>query len=496
LLDKLYRGDFANISDDNFGRMDLEAVVMAFSTDERAREKCDIFGGKGLDGAQTTKFLSYIKFLNTDRDTGTFPSAQFLLLGTLSGLTDYPGMWALDPNMLAMALEIEKGCNSDRVFRIRTNLLKLLDERIVWYSKDQSSKIGIMRQTTTKITQQSYRSIVEKDLALPAQAEAMRQIASLESRGAQLVDCEYGPTNPDSTGSQTLRFWYGNPVLTMNDFLKVSRKHPLGNYGDDGVSACPKTLLEAKVASADSLKKGRGRLDSSALAPGPSSDRLTGDPLYQIAKARWIAFQTSREPADRQQAEWGKAQLLKTYGDSCEAAKKAGVSPGGNLFCLIVDQVKYEFQGIPDVPLTGRVYAAAGGIIINSAQPSAAPQFSPVVLRVGLQLSVINLEMIDLTSQDETRRYRAQLDQPAVANGATVLPQGTEVLLRIARSKNPQMPNVATVNNDVVSVTVNGKPTPVTTNFSSARIPANPRGVQGQMAARTRLNFAIQALGN
>ena len=30
LIDKLYKGDFAHIADDNFGRMDLEAVLMAF----------------------------------------------------------------------------------------------------------------------------------------------------------------------------------------------------------------------------------------------------------------------------------------------------------------------------------------------------------------------------------------------------------------------------------------------------------------------------------
>ena len=249
-----------------------------------------------------------------------------------------------------------------------------------------------MKQTTTKITQQSYSSAIEKDVALPLMEEAKRQIANLESRGAQLVDCEYGPTNPDSTGSQTLRFWYGNPVLTMNDFQKISRKHPLGNYGDDGITACPKTLLEAKTASANSVKKGLAKVDRSTLAPAlpaPISDRLTGDPLYQIAKARWIAFQTSREPRDQQQATWGKAQLLKTYGQSCEAARRGGVSPGGNLFCLVVDQVKYEFQAIPDVVLTGNVYAVAGGIIVNSAQPSAALQSSPAVLRVGMQLSVV-----------------------------------------------------------------------------------------------------------
>src|SRR5205823_14291636 len=59
--------------------------------------------------------------------------------------------------------------------------------------------------------------------------------------------------------------------------------------------------------------------------------------------------------------------------------------------------------------------------------------------------------VIDLYSEDETRRYKAQLDQRAVWQGQTVLPQGTQVLLKIVRSKQPQMPNVATVNIYAVS---------------------------------------------
>src|SRR5262249_13738367 len=151
--------------------------------------------------------------------------AQFLALSVLSAGVEVPGFWAFDPNMLAMGLEIENGCGSPRVDTIRKNLVRLLDERIEWYSNDQSARIPLMQQSTAKITEQDYKSTVEKDVALPAQQQVLRQIATLESRGAQLVRCQYGPTNPDSTGSQTLTLWYGNAPLTMNDFQKVSRKH-------------------------------------------------------------------------------------------------------------------------------------------------------------------------------------------------------------------------------------------------------------------------------
>ncbi|HZF28623.1 MAG TPA: hypothetical protein VE907_05880, partial [Gammaproteobacteria bacterium] len=61
LIDKLHDGDFAHISDDNFGRMDLEAVLMAFRAEEDLPEKCDLFGGTGVDGAGLVKVLEYVK---------------------------------------------------------------------------------------------------------------------------------------------------------------------------------------------------------------------------------------------------------------------------------------------------------------------------------------------------------------------------------------------------------------------------------------------------
>ena len=56
-----------------------------------------------------------------------------------------------------------------------------------------------------KITVQAYKEAVQKDVALPAQDAALRQIAGLEAGGARLLECEYGPLNPDSTGSETAR---------------------------------------------------------------------------------------------------------------------------------------------------------------------------------------------------------------------------------------------------------------------------------------------------
>jgi hypothetical protein len=51
LLTKLYNGDLAHISDDNFGRMDVEAVMTALRTDEKAGpDTCPLFGDNLSDG--------------------------------------------------------------------------------------------------------------------------------------------------------------------------------------------------------------------------------------------------------------------------------------------------------------------------------------------------------------------------------------------------------------------------------------------------------------
>jgi hypothetical protein len=503
LLDKLYRADFAHISDDNVGRMDLEAVVMAFRADDEVAVKCDLFGGQGLDVGQLATFLGYIKFLNTDRDTGTFPSAQFLALSVLGFGTDAPGLWALDPNMLAMGLEIEKGCASPRAGTIRRNLVRLLDERIEWYSKDQSARIPLAQQSTVRITQRQYAAAVERDVALPAQPQAMSQIAALESRGAQLINCEYGPTRPDSTGSQTLTLWYGAAPLTMNEFKKVSQKHPLGNFGDDAITACPPTLLDGRTVAARSLQKGRAGLDQAALAAVPASmDRLLQGryPLFEATRAHWLAYQNSRQPGEQQQAAWGKAQLLKDVVGNCELTRRSNPPTDGGTSCAIEAAIRYEFQAVPDVTLTGRgrVYLSVDGTIVNPEEPivAASNRADSPGLQVGLRLSVVTLEPIDLYSQDEQRRYKAQLAEPAVWRGQTVLEKGAEVMLTIQRSKAPQMPNVMTVVVYAVSVVYYGQPTPITTGGSPATIPAVQRGKLGQLAPQTPLSFSIQAPTN
>lgn len=473
LLDKLFNGDFEHIADDNVGRMDLEAVIMAFRTDDGLDNACSFFGGADVQDTQPAKFLQFIQYLNTDRDTGTFPSAQFMTL-SIFGLE----AWALDPNMLAMGVEIEnEGCDSTRVTTIRRNLIALIERNIAWHARDRSAVTGVNEQRAARITAQTYRSVVEKDVALPAVAATMQQLAALEARGAQLLECEYGPLNPDSTGFQTFTFWYGNAPLTMNDFHKVSRRHPLGNLGDDAVAACPETLADAGRAASLSRQHGLAKLDQSALAPDALQlERFMNDAfaIYQRTRSSWLAFQASRDPQAENRAVNGKHELLKIYRDACDYVRKRPVPLPGNPACEIEEQLKFEFQAIPDPP-------ASGPVLLTSTLP------------VGIQLDVVLLEPIDMLSQDEERRYRAELGKPALwVGGLTVVPKGAAVLLKLVREAEA-MPNQVNVKITAESLVFNGQPTAIQTSFKRIATAADPR--RGQpLPIGTALTFTFQAM--
>jgi hypothetical protein len=471
LIDKLYDGDFAHISDDNFGRMDLEAVLMAFRAEEDSPKKCDLFGGAGVDDAGLVKILEYVKYLNTDSATGTFPSAQFMTL-SLFGL----GAWSFDPNMLAMGVEIDKGCNSPRTKRIRENLVKLLDERIEWHSQDRSGNAGVHAQRTVRVTAQVYQKAVEQSVPLPARDAALRQLAVLEARGAQLVECEYGPMNPDSTGFQTLTFWYGSALLTMNDLQKISRRHPLGDLGDDAVSACPSSLGEAARALRASRERGTARLDQSALAANTLPlEQAMGDlrDLYRETREAWLASRAAPDPRVEQQAVIGKGKLVKMSGDSCAFQRKTGVPPPGLDWCAVDSQLRYDLGPIPDAPREGVV-------LITDTLP------------VGIVLTLSTLEPIDLLSQDETRRYKAELSEPSMWRGAIVLPKGTPVTLTLVRAAQAP-PNQVIARMNVDTVMFNGAPKSVSTPTEIYPTFADPKKAR-PLPTHTIMRFALQGV--
>jgi len=329
-----------------------------FRTDQKAgADKCPLLGQNVSDAESTAAMAQYIRYLNTDQQTGTFPSAQFMMLSVLGAGKDALGGFALDPNAMAMAMEIhEHGCDSERVQKIRKNIINLLQQRVAWYAvKDHSKEIRVQNQSIVPVTQQAWQAAVSNDVSLAVQEQALRQIRDLEARGAQLYDCEYGPTYPDSTGSETVTFWYKDMPIAMAELLKVSRKHPLAKFGDEAVTACPVTLADARQTLTRSRQVGLNRVDQAALPRAEIPlNRIMGNlyPMYQNVKKRWASYQATHDPRDQQQAIAGKDQLLggpAGYQTACEKMKLAG-QPPNNVHCQIAEQLADEFRDIPDAP--------------------------------------------------------------------------------------------------------------------------------------------------
>jgi hypothetical protein len=131
LIEKLYKNDYQHVGNDNLSRQDLIGVIAAFGLPDDPKKKCDLVADQSSQ-AGFAKLAKYYSFLQSDFRTGQYPSQEAKELAFVSVLfPDPPYVYILDPNLTAMAREIEKGgCKSSRVEAIRRNLVQILDDRI------------------------------------------------------------------------------------------------------------------------------------------------------------------------------------------------------------------------------------------------------------------------------------------------------------------------------------------------------------------------------
>jgi hypothetical protein len=356
-----------------------------------------------------------------------------------------------------------------------------------------------MKQSIVAVNRQALESTVLKDVELPAQPQALRQIVDVEARGGQLSDCEYGPTNPDSTGSETVTFWYKEVPISMADFLKLSRKHPLAKFGDAAVTTCPATLADARQKFGESRRLGQSHVDPSVLPAAHIPLTVLGKEryaVYQDVKKSWMSYQATHDPRDQQQAIAGKSQLLGGYEQACERMKAAG-QPPNNVHCQIAQQLADEFRDIPNSPETANAPTA------RVPGPAAGAQVPPAtgspLIPAGTQLAVTTIDAIDLLTQDESLRYRAQLERPALSRGQTVLAQGSEVLLKISRQNLPKSPdNMAFVALTVDSTTLDGKLIQLTSRAVVKLVPVHgtTSRTPTEIPPGTKLLFIVQQASN
>jgi hypothetical protein len=130
------------------------------------------------------------------------------------------------------------------------------------------------------------------------------------------------------------------------------------------------------------------------------------------------------------------------------------------------------------------------------AQPAPAPAPpEPSVIPARTALVVRTVDVIDLENLDETRIYKANTAVQAMSGTRVVVPQGTEVLLKVSRQQQPVQPNVTLVEVRAVSTTVDGKAVTLT---ATPFITVAPGGGTGGLAAPkelpagTTMSFVVQ----
>jgi hypothetical protein len=194
LIEKLYKNDYQHVGNDNASRQDLIAVIAAFGLDPDA--KCSLVTDDSLAGG--AKLAGYISFLQSDSRTGQYPSAEASELAFVGALyPDPPYVYINDPNLVAMAREIETHkCKSDRIQTIRRNFVQLLDDRIAGRNIPASAaspRPAPPPQPTSRLPQPApvpQPAISPQEAAAQQQAQAAAAAAAAERAAAERAAAE------------------------------------------------------------------------------------------------------------------------------------------------------------------------------------------------------------------------------------------------------------------------------------------------------------------
>jgi len=513
LIDKLERGDVMHVHDDNGGRMDLLAVMLAAS-----HARCESMNpGFG-------KIAAYVAYLGSDSGTGKYPSREFTGMGLMAAIfnndttrtegqeSTFDAPWMIEANGAAMLAIASQGCSNPRFQTIVRNLFKTLDHHVAWHEQKLGSRAPLMKQTVVPVRIADWRTAVEQDVELPAQPRVDQQFADLEARGATYLDCVYGPLNPDSTGTANLNFWNKEVFAPGGDFLKVSRRHPLAELGDLPLTSCPPTLADGQQKRNESRNLAMSKVDSAALAPLPAPLQLMMGPFYQnyvYVKQSWLSYQRTHNQADLQHAIDQKVILLRNYGRPCR--------PGGenDLTCQVSRQLNQEFAEIPDGPTSSAVPNTrvpdmsmrgdpTAQTTRSAMQPSertgAAERSSPSRTRApaaggaippGTALIVVTSEPIALTEPNRT--YRAHLAQPAQLRGEVSAPAESDVVIEVSEAREMGR-SVTAVSLTVEAVVVDGRTVRVATQPVIRPISIGGRSMPNALLpANSRLVFIVAA---
>jgi len=419
LLAKIRNRRFREISDTNTGRMDLYAVVWALE-----KADCRVPGSKNNSPVKVLDFaVKYTKYLTTDSETGAYPSKEFFTLGAIGmlGARDPGALLTTNPNSLAAAAFIDQfHCGSKEVNDFETGLFAAMDDHIEWHEKNLGAQAPESSHRVVSIAQSGLSD--EGIYSLTARDAVRRQLQ--QAGQAQLLECNYGPTHPDSTGSEQFRFWFKTVGISTEEVLKVSAKNPLARFGDNPKELCPKKLNEASQALQASLQSARSKLDPRSLpaAEMPLDRLLSRDSLaaFNAARRNIDSYKTSHDHKQMEEAMSQKASLIGQYLRQCAAL--AAASPDST-FCAIRAQLDEDLNDIPD---SEDLQAFRN----NPTSPPAA--FGGAAPRQDAEylLAVATVDPIDLEGISSGREFHARVDRSVNYGPRTIVPAGADVYLK------------------------------------------------------------------
>src|ERR1700734_4104588 len=96
--------------------------------------------------------------------------------------------------------------------------------------------------------------------------------------------------------------------------------------------------------------------------------------------------------------------------------------------------------------------------------PGASAQQQSITLPEGTAISISTIDRINSKKADTHREYAANIDDPVIVDGVTVIPAKTSAFLRVSDIKSAGYKRRASLNTSLVAVMINGQRVEVNTD--------------------------------
>jgi uncharacterized membrane protein len=131
----------------------------------------------------------------------------------------------------------------------------------------------------------------------------------------------------------------------------------------------------------------------------------------------------------------------------------------------------------------------------STQAPSPAPaEPQSMTLPIGTEIAISTVDRIDSKTASLNREYAANLDDPVIVDGVTVVPANASAFLRVTDVKNPKFKR-ASLGITLVAVTVNGRRVEVNTDKvdsqSGSRAPRTAVGTAAGAGAGAAIGAAV-----